>query len=230
MYAVEVSDVLKRFSNGSGMNVIFEDLNFRVSEGELVIVRGTRGSGKSTLLNMIAAMTPPNKGSVKVFGQNLLTLRKRPEWRMENIGFITDDCCLMPYLTPKQNLLLGIPTDSPKYEEIEKQTEALLINLGLCYETMNENVEGLDVKEQILATIGRIFMTKPKLVLADEPTKALDGYQGMEVLERLIHFAKNSGTTVIIVSNDQQLIDHADRTMKVENGKIVTLEPPEPVQ
>ncbi|MBM7096006.1 ABC transporter ATP-binding protein [Bacillus sp. H-16] len=227
MFAVEIKNVLKRFSSGDRMNVLFNDLNFTVQEGELVVVQGKNGAGKSTLLNMIAAMTPPNKGTVSVFGQDLLSLTRRPEWRMETIGYITDDCCLIPYLTAKQNLLMGVPSDDPAYERVEKQAVALLLELGLNEQVINENLEGLDVKDQMLATIGRIFMTEPKLILADEPTKALGGCEGIEILERLLSFSRRKGTTVIMVSNENHFIDQADRTFRMDNGRVIPLEPRE---
>ncbi|MCD8510322.1 MAG: ATP-binding cassette domain-containing protein [Bacillus sp. (in: Bacteria)] len=139
---------------------------------------------------MIAAMTPPNKGTIKVLGKDLLSIDKRPEWRLDNIGFITSEGALMPYLTPKQNLLTGIPTDNPNYPIKENEAEQILLDLGFTFETMNESLEGLSLKEQVLATIARIFMTNPKLILADEPTKELSGEQEKDVLNQLFHFAK----------------------------------------
>lgn len=220
MNAVKVQNVLKRYSNGTEMKVLFEELNFHVSEGELIVISGEAQTGKSTLLQMIAAMTPPNKGTIEVLGTNLLSIDKRPEWRLNNIGYITSDGCLMPYLTPKQNLLLGISNDSPKYPVKENEAEQILLDLGFTFENMNETLEGLSTKEQVLATIARIFMTNPKLILADEPTKELSDEQGKDVLSQLFRFARKKGSTVIVVSNDATILETADRAYLLENCKL----------
>ncbi|MBU9710260.1 ATP-binding cassette domain-containing protein [Bacillus tamaricis] len=220
MYAVDLNNVLKRFLNGNEMTVLYDNMNFRVSEGELVVISGKRLSGKSTLLRMIAAMTPPNKGTVEVFGQNLLNIKKRPEWRLQNIGFITNEGCLIPYLTAKQNLLIGIPTDDRNFARKEREAEQILSELGFSEETMNDSYEALTSKEQLLATIGRIFMTSPKLILADEPTKELSGKEGQDVLHKLFSFAKKQGSTVIITSNDESIIEKADTCFLLENCKL----------
>ncbi|MDQ0253898.1 putative ABC transport system ATP-binding protein [Evansella vedderi] len=220
MYAVSLTNVLKRFSNGSEMKVLFENMDFHVTEGELVVISGGEKTGKSTLLRMIAAMTPPNKGTVKVLGKDLLALKKRPEWRLDNIGYITNEGALIPYLTPKQNLLLGIEADDPIYRVKENEAEQILLDLGFTFESMNETLEGLSSKDQILATIARIFMTNPKLILADEPTKELTGNEGNEVLTQLFRFARKKGSTIIVISNDPTIIEEADRFYKLKNCQL----------
>ncbi|WP_096189305.1 ATP-binding cassette domain-containing protein [Evansella halocellulosilytica] len=220
MYAVELKNVLKRFADGTGLNVLFDEMNLQVHEGELIVVSGGDRTGKTTLLKMIAAMTPPNKGTVEVFGKDLLTIKHRTEWRLEHIGFITDEGCLIPFLTTKQNLLLGTPSDHSNYKRTEEEAERILSELGFSKEKMNETLEGLDSKEQVLATIARILMTKPKLILADEPTKQLTGIDGQEVLSMLLRFAKKNGSTVIIVSNDDSIKEFADKIYMLENCKL----------
>ncbi|ADU30941.1 ABC transporter ATP-binding protein [Evansella cellulosilytica] len=220
MYAVDLKNVLKRFSNGSDMTVLFNNMNLHVSEGELVVITGGKQSGKSTLLRMIAAMTPPNKGSVTVFGENLLSIKQRTEWRLQNIGFITNEGCLIPYLTAKQNLLLGISPNDPKYVEVESRAVEILRHLGLSDEKMNESFEGLSSKEQIITTIGRIFMTNPKLILADDPTNELSDNDGQEVLNQLMRYAKKHCSTIIIASNDPCIMESADRVFELENCQL----------
>ncbi|MDG5789510.1 ATP-binding cassette domain-containing protein [Evansella sp. AB-P1] len=220
MYAVNLKNILKQFHNGSEMNILFKDMNLSVSEGELVVISGAEQSGKSTLLRLIAAMTPPNKGTIEVFGQNILSLPKRREWRVENIGFITDEGSLIPYLTAKQNLLLDLPEDDDNYMEKEKEAEQILRDLGFNDETLEETLDGLDSKEQALATVGRIFFTNPKLILVDEPTKSLVGEEGHEVLKQLLRFAKKKGSTVIMVSSDTTITEGADRVLLLENCQV----------
>ncbi|MCR6107248.1 ATP-binding cassette domain-containing protein [Salipaludibacillus agaradhaerens] len=223
MNAVELTNVLKRFSNGNGsdMTILFENMDFSVREGELVVVSGNQGSGKSTLLQMIAAMTPANKGTVNVFGEDLLSVHKRTEWRLNTIGFINADSCLIPYLSARQNLLIGLKKEDTGYEAKQAHATAILSELGFSEETMDESIEALDDKQQLLATIGRIFMTQPKLILADEPAKALKGEESEELLTRLIHFSRQHGLTVIIATNDSSIIKKADRHVVVENHRLV---------
>ncbi|WP_416151116.1 ATP-binding cassette domain-containing protein [Salipaludibacillus sp. HK11] len=221
MNAIELSNVLKRFSNGSEMTLIFENMNFSVRKGELIVISGNEKTGKSTLLRMIAAMTPANKGTVEVFGQDLISIRKRTEWRLENIGYINEEGCLMPYLTAKQNLMLGLDTEDPRFDEVEKKATNILVDLGFSNEKLNDSIEGLDDKHQILATIARILMTNPKIILADEPTKELSGDDGKVVLDKLLNFTKKQQSTVIIVTNDDSIHSRADRHFTVENYQLV---------
>ena len=221
MKMVKLTSVLKRFSRDNQMNVLFKDMNFQVTEGELVVISGEPQTGKSTLLKMIAAMTPPNKGKVEVLGEDLLHIKERPQWRLNNIGFITHEGCLIPYMTVKQNLLLGSVETDPDYNFKEEKATSILYALGFSKETINETIEGLTSKEQILATIARIFMTNPRIILADEPTKALTGTEGSEVLENLLRFAREQGSTVIVVSNDNNIINIADRLFLLENCQLL---------
>jgi putative ABC transport system ATP-binding protein len=230
MNAIELNNVLKRFSNGSEMTLIFEDMNFNVREGELVVISGEEKTGKSTLLRMIAAMTPANKGTVEVFGEDLISIQKRTEWRLKNIGYINEEGCLMPYLTTKQNLLLGLNSDDAIYKEKEKKAIDILEDLGFSKEKIDEFIEGLDDKHQILATIARILMTSPKIILADEPTKELNGDDGTAVLDKLLAFAKKQRSTVIIVTNDASIHNKADRHFTVENYQLVEKHTEEQVQ
>lgn len=224
MNAIELNNVVKRFSNGSDMTLLFENMNFSVREGELVVISGDEGTGKSTLLHMIAAMTPANKGTVQVFGTDLLSVRKRTEWRLENIGYLNDESCLMPYLSARQNLIIGLKPEDPQYDEKLEEASGILRDLGFSEERMDESIEGLDDKHQMLATIGRILMTRPKIVLADEPTKELSGEEGKGVLEKLLSFAKREKLTVIMVTNDPTIRSKADRHFIVENRQLVELD------
>ncbi|WP_078595403.1 ATP-binding cassette domain-containing protein [Evansella clarkii] len=224
MGIVSLSNVLKRFSADGEMNILFENMNLQVNEGEVVVITGGSQTGKSTLLHMIAAMTPANKGTVEVFGQNLVTIKERPKWRLENIGLVTDEGCLLPYLTVKQNLLLGTDRSEADYPLKEAQAHRILEGLGFSSESVNETLEGLTSKEQILATIGRIFMTNPKLILADEPGKRLSGPEGEEVIRGMFQFARSNGSTVIAVSNDPGIIKKADRLLRLENRKLVEVQ------
>ncbi|MFA9557274.1 ATP-binding cassette domain-containing protein [Evansella sp. AB-rgal1] len=220
MFVVDLQNVLKQFHNGSEMKILFNNMNLRVSEGELVVITGAEQSGKSTLLRMIAAMTPPNKGTIQIFGEDILSITRRPEWRLETIGFVTDEGCLIPYLTAKQNVLIGVSQDDPLYPKMELQAEQILTDLGFTDALMNETLEGLDTKEQILTTIARIYMTNPKLILADDPTKELTGEEGYELLTQLMRFVKKKGSTVIMTSNDPTIIEGADRVLQLENCQL----------
>lgn len=229
MSAVELTNILKRFLNGSEMTLLFEDLNLSVNEGDLVVISGEKGTGKSTLLRMIAAMTPANKGTVQVFGEDVVFIKKRREWRLKNIGYINDEGLLMPYLTAKQNLLMGFNEDASDYKEHEDKALNILTQLGFSIDKLNDTIEGLDDKHQMLATIARILMTSPKLILADEPTKSLEGSEGAGILKQLLTFAKKQHTTVIICTDDPAILNQADQHYTVENHKLVDKNYQEPV-
>lgn len=224
MNAIQISNVLKRFSDGNDLKVIFENMDFVVREGEMVVISGQEGVGKSTLLQMIAAITPPNKGTVEVFGQDIINIRKRTDWRVQTIGYINDESVLMPYLSIQENLMLGLTEDDPKYRSRLERAHEILKELHFPENRINESIEALDDEEQILATIARILMTNPKIILADEPTKALPGESGKDVIEHLLAFAEKQGTTVVIVTEDDDLVKRADRYYHVENQRLIEKE------
>ncbi|MGJ9383904.1 ATP-binding cassette domain-containing protein [Salipaludibacillus sp. CF4.18] len=229
MIAIKLTNILKRFIHGSETTLLFKDLNLSVNEGELVVISGDEGTGKSTLLRMIAAMTPANKGIVQVFGEDVVTIKKRSDWRMKNIGYINDEGLLTPFLTAKQNLLMDIKEDSPEYKDQEQKAINILTQLGFSTENFNDTIEGLDDKHQVLAIIARILMTGPKLILADEPLKSLEGSEGAGILEELLTFAKQEQTTVIICTDDPAISSKADRHYRIESNKLVEKSKQEPV-
>lgn len=221
MNAIQISNVLKRFSDGEELKVIFENMDFTVREGEMVVISGQEGVGKSTLLQMIAAMTPPNQGKVEVFGQDIISIKKRTDWRVQTIGYMNDESVLMPYMSIQENLMIGINEDDPKYHARLVRAHEILKELHFPESRINESIEALDDEEQILATIARILMTNPKIILADEPAKALPGERGKKVIDHLLAFAEKQGTTVVIVTEDEDLVNRADRYFHVENHRLV---------
>nr|WP_171051661.1 ATP-binding cassette domain-containing protein [Alteribacter natronophilus] len=220
LYAVELSDVLKRFACEGGLKTVFTQADLKVREGEFIAVRGSSGSGKTTLLNMIAAMTPPNKGTVSVFGENLLKIPDRPEWRLKTIGFISREAILAPYLSPRQHLLQGIPAGSTSYRNASAKADGILGDLGLGA-VSDESLEGLNERDRVLTTIALVLMNTPRLILADDPARTLTGSQGTDVLCRLITFARRNRITVIIAGNDRILHEEADRIFTLKQGRVV---------
>ncbi|SES34803.1 ATP-binding cassette domain-containing protein [Salisediminibacterium halotolerans] len=221
MNVIEMENILKRYANGNDMKVLFEDMDFVVREGELVVISGEEGVGKSTVLQMIAAMTPANKGDVKVFGEDLVHIKKRTEWRLNTIGYLNDESVLMPYMSIKGNLLIGTKEDDPDYPEKEKAALAILDEIGFPENKIDHSIESLDNELLILGTIARILMTKPKIILADEPTKALEGEKGREIINHLLSFARKHNITVVFVTEDDSLVQKADRFVKIEDRQLI---------
>ncbi|PYZ97807.1 ABC transporter [Alteribacter lacisalsi] len=230
MHAVELKGVMKRFSNGTELTTVFTEADLTVTKGEIVVVQGGCKTGKTTLLNLIAAMTPANKGSVLVFGTNLLSLRHRPDWRLANIAFITDDMSLNPCLSPLQNLLTGFQEGEKGYEEASLRAADVLSSLGISNRDRGECLEELSRKETFLTSIARVFMSRNPLVLADEPEKVLADEEAHSAMSSLIRFARKNSITVIIASNDRRLSCQADRTLVLKNGNVLSYQNKDPLK
>ena len=213
---VVVESVRKSFEDGRVQAL--QDISFRVEPGELVALTGASGSGKSTLLNLIAALDTPDSGTIVVGGRRLDRLDNASRYRAETIGFVFQAHNLLPTLTASENVQVAMFGRRPRHER-EARAEDLLAEVGLAGRA-SARPSVLSGGERQRVAIARALANEPRLLLADEPTGALDSATGAQVLELLQELRGQHGMTILLVTNDDAVAAHADRTLRLRDGVV----------
>jgi putative ABC transport system ATP-binding protein len=213
---VVVTGVRKSFEHGRVQAL--REITFTVEAGELVALTGASGAGKSTLLNLIAALDEPDEGSIAVGGRELGNLGSPSRYRAETIGFVFQAHNLLPTLSANENVQIPMFGRRPRAERTERARE-LLGQVGLA-DRADARPAILSGGERQRVAIARALANEPRVLLADEPTGALDSVTGKQVLDLLDELRRLHGTTIIVVTNDESVAAHADRTMRLRDGVI----------
>ncbi|MDO4537599.1 MAG: ATP-binding cassette domain-containing protein [Coriobacteriales bacterium] len=212
---LKVRDVTREFVNGDVVTKVLKGVNLDVYEGEFLVLLGESGCGKSTLLNIIGGMDHPTSGSFECFGDEFAsaTQAQLTDYRRDNIGFIFQSYNLMPNLNAKQNLeLIASLVPNPMSAD-----EALdIVNLGTRKYNYPSQMSG---GQQQRVSIARALMKRPRIILADEPTAALDYTTSIEVLEVMEKIVAE-GTTMIMVTHNEEICRMADRVVRMRNGRM----------
>ena len=211
---MEIRGVTREFQNGETVSKILKGVNLDVYEGEFLVLLGESGCGKSTLLNIIGGMDLPTSGSFKYLGQEFsrATQEQLTEYRRHHIGFIFQSYNLMPNLNAVQNLnLIGELVDNPL------DAKQALASVGLAGREGSYTAQ-LSGGQQQRVSIARALMKRPRIILADEPTAALDYATSIEVLSVLEEVVK-SGTTLFMVTHNEEITRMADRVVRMRNGQ-----------
>ena len=218
---IELKDVWKTYTMGDTKVHALRGINLQVKDGEFLSIMGPSGSGKSTAMNMIGCLDIPSQGIVKLDGINIASLSesKLAQIRGERIGFIFQKFNLINTLTAKENVMLPMMFQGIEREEREKKAAELLELVDL-QERMNHRPNELSGGQQQRVAIARSLAVSPRVILADEPTGNLDSKTGGTVIEFLKKLHKK-GTTVIMVTHDENTAKHADRVEYLKDGKIV---------
>jgi putative ABC transport system ATP-binding protein len=214
--AVQVAGVRKSFEGGK--IPALRDVSFEVEPGELVALTGASGSGKSTILNLIGALDTPDAGTIIVDGADLARLESPPAYRAATIGFVFQAHNLLPTLTASENVQVAMFGRRPRHER-EARAEALLAEVGLAGRA-SARPSVLSGGERQRVAIARALANEPRLLLADEPTGALDSATGAQVLELLQELRGQHGMTILLVTNDDAVAGHADRTLRLRDGVV----------
>jgi len=222
--ALVLEGVRKSFEDGRVPAL--KDVSFTVEPGELVALVGASGSGKSTLLNLIGALDVPDAGSIVVDGQRLDTLRNASDYRAATIGFVFQAHNLLPTLTASENVQLAMFGHRPKHER-EARAKQLLDEVGLA-SRRDARPGVLSGGERQRVAIARALANEPRLLLADEPTGALDSATGNQVLALLEQLREQHRMTILLVTNDDEVAAHADRTLRLRDG-VIRVEAPRSV-
>jgi putative ABC transport system ATP-binding protein len=214
--AIVVDGVRKSFEDGRVRAL--RDVSFRVESGELVALTGASGSGKSTLLNLLGALDVPDAGSIVVDGERLDDLESPAEYRAAMIGFVFQAHNLLPTLTASENVQMAMFGHRPRRER-RARADALLGEVGL-EGRVDTRPAVLSGGERQRVAIARALANEPRLLLADEPTGALDSETGGQVLDLLSELRTQHGMTILLVTNDDGVAARADRMLRLRDGVI----------
>ena len=220
MSLLEVKSVSKIYGKGNNAVHALKDVSFSVDKGEYIAIVGESGSGKSTLLNIIGALDTPTEGKVIINNKDLFSMKdsELTVFRRRNIGFIFQGFNLIPELTVEQNIIFPVLLDYKKPDR--KYLEELLNILGL-QERKNHLPSELSGGQQQRVAIGRALITKPSLILADEPTGNLDSKNSSEVISLLKESSQKYEQTIIMITHSRSIAQAADRVLRVSDGILV---------
>ena len=207
------------YGKGALRKQILFDINLEIYSGEIVIMTGPSGSGKTTLLSLIGGLRSVQEGSLKFLGEELLGVSQNKLVQMRrNIGYIFQAHNLLGFLTAKQNVQMAVElNDNISQTEAVAKSKAMLGSVGL-EERVDYYPDNLSGGQKQRIAIARALVNRPPLVLADEPTAALDKQSGRDVVEIMQSLAKNQGTTILLVTHDNRILDIADRIVEMEDG------------
>lgn len=220
MAYIDVIDEYKRYNMGDTVIAANDGITFGVEKGEVAVILGPSGAGKSTVLNILGGMDSCDEGQVIIDGIDIANFdaKKLTTYRRNDVGFVFQFYNLVPNLTAKENVELAsqIVSDALQAEEV-------LNSVGLG-NRMNNFPAQLSGGEQQRVTIARALAKRPKLLLCDEPTGALDYETGKQILKILEDTARQTGTTVIIITHNSQIAPMADRVIRINDAKVRSVE------
>lgn len=197
------------------------DLSF--AQGEFAAIVGPSGSGKTTLLNILGGLDDPSAGEVMIDGQSISTLsaRKKTDFRMNNIGFVFQAYNLIPVLTAKENVEFIMQLQGKTKKERSERAIELLTSVGLG-DRVNSRPNKLSGGQQQRVAVARALASKPKFILADEPTANLDSVTTRNLLEIMQQLNQEENITFIFSTHDQRVVDKAKRVITIEDGKVLS--------
>lgn len=220
MAILETNDLRKIYGSGENEVRALDGVSIKVDEGEFVAVVGTSGSGKSTLLNMVGGLDRPTSGSVIIRGKELLKMKDEELtiFRRRNIGFVFQNYNLLPVLNVYENIVYPIEIDGGKTDTGFVKEIIHTLGLERKLKNMPNNLSG---GQQQRVAIARALITKPAIVLADEPTGNLDSKTSAEVLGLIKRTSAEFHQTVVMITHNNDIARLADRIIRIEDGKIV---------
>jgi putative ABC transport system ATP-binding protein len=228
--AITVRELTKTYEQGAAGTLALRGVDLDVNAGELLMLIGPSGSGKTTLLSIMGCILTATTGSVRVAGREVVGLDEKdlPAVRLEHIGFVFQGFNLFPTLTAGENVELMLDLKRVPPAKAKKRAQELLEHVGLGNKSAAFPADLSGGQKQRVA-IARALAGDPKIILADEPTAALDLHTGRKVMEILSGLAHERGRAVVIVTHDSRVLPFADRIVKIEDGAIVAGQEPETV-
>lgn len=221
MSLIELSNITKTYLMGGQENTVLHDVSLSIKEGEFVAILGQSGSGKSTLMNMIGLLDEPTTGDYHLEGKLIseLSPREKTSIRGQKIGFVFQSYNLIPRLNVYRQVSLPLSYQNKSLSETKERTLQALEQVGLS-DKIDSQPNQLSGGQQQRVSIARALVSNPALILADEPTGALDSHTGEEVLE-LFKKLNKQGKTIVMITHDQSLAAYANRQIKIVDGKVV---------
>lgn len=216
---IQFEHVHKTYRRATSEVAAISDLSFSVDEGEFIAVRGPSGCGKSTLLSLAGGLVLPTQGRILIDGQPVseMTAAQRSSFRGEKIGFVFQMFHLLPYLTIIENVVVA--GSEVASAAVGERAETLLSDFGLT-DRLSHRPGELSAGERQRVALARALLNRPRLLLADEPTGNLDPENASGVLELLAQFHKQGGT-ILLVTHDDRAAAYADRSLALDQGRLV---------
>ncbi|MEG0502898.1 MAG: ABC transporter ATP-binding protein [Cellulosilyticaceae bacterium] len=207
-------------SKDSTVNAINE-LSFDIDKGEFISIMGSSGSGKTTLLNCIATIDSITSGNIFLDGTDITKIKEKKlaQFRRMNLGFIFQDYNLINNLTMRENIALALSINNIKAKEIDNQVNKIARELGI-YEILEKYGHEISGGQKQRVAFARAIIHNPKLILADEPTGALDSYSSKRLLETMIYLNKQLSTTMLMVTHDSNAASYSSRVLFLKDGKL----------
>lgn len=222
MSILQANNIKKVYKTRLGGNQVeaLKDINFSVEEGEFVAIMGESGSGKTTMLNLLAALDTPTSGEIYLDGVNFSKIKEkeRAAFRRNNLGFVFQDCNLLDTFSLEDNILLPLVLAGVSYKEMQERLMPIAKTLGIS-EILKKYPYEVSGGQKQRAAVARALITSPKLLLADEPTGALDSKASAKLLEQFEQI-NNSGQTILMVTHSVRAACHASRVLFIKDGMV----------
>jgi putative ABC transport system ATP-binding protein len=221
--AISVRKLTKVYGSGAEATTAVNGIDLDINKGEVVMLMGPSGSGKTTLVSMMGCILRPTSGSVRISGEEVGHLKEKhlPRIRLQYMGFIFQGYNLFPTLTAGENIEVSLDLKGVRGSKARQRAASLLqqVGLGDKYDSFPSDLSG-GQKQRV--AIARALAGDPSIVLADEPTAALDSHSGRVVVELLRSLARQHDRAVVIVTHDSRILEYADRIVRIEDGKVKT--------
>ena len=218
---IETQNLVKTYGRGSSVIRALDSVTLTIDRGEFVAVIGASGSGKSTLMNMLGGLDKPDAGDIAIAGQSLGRMSKRAlaYFRNETIGFVFQQFQLLPKKSALTNVRLPMQYRRPRLDEESERARQSLERVGLG-DRLHHKPTQLSGGQQQRVAIARALVGEPELLLADEPTGALDSKTSTSVMELLVELNRQ-GITIVLITHDKEVADYANRVITMRDGKVV---------
>ena len=218
---LRIRNIEKYYGNRTNLTKAIDNISFDVNEGEFVAIMGASGSGKTTLLNCIATIDRVSAGHIYVEGNDITELNDKQlaAFRRDKLGFIFQDFNLLDTLTAYENIALALSIQKVNYKEIDRRIREMSVKLGI-EEILNKYPYQMSGGQRQWVSATRAIITNPKLILADEPTGALDSKSSKMLLERLQYLNNDISATILMVTHDTFSASYASRVIFIKDGKI----------
>lgn len=218
---LRIRNIEKYYGNRTNLTKAIDNISFDVNEGEFVAIMGASGSGKTTLLNCIATIDRVSAGHIYVEGNDITELNDKQlaAFRRDKLGFIFQDFNLLDTLTAYENIALALSIQKVNYKEIDRRIREMSVKLGI-EEILNKYPYQMSGGQRQRVSATRAIITNPKLILADEPTGALDSKSSKMLLERLQYLNNDISATILMVTHDTFSAVYASRVIFIKDGKI----------
>jgi putative ABC transport system ATP-binding protein len=220
---IEATEIVKTLGEGAGRVEALKSISLSLAGGELTLLMGPSGSGKTTLLSVLGCMLSPTTGTVQIRGRSTsgLDSEELAELRRDNVGFVFQSYHLFPTLTAAENVRLALDVRGERSPLARSKADKALATVGLSHKAKAFPRE-LSGGEQQRVAIARAIVGDASVILADEPTAALDSENGQAVMTVLAEIAKDPARALFIVTHDPRIMPFADRILRIEDGRIVS--------